>query len=229
MVQTIYEDGTYLASNPNWHAEDSPWKAKYVLQMMQRHHLKPSSIAEVGCGVGEILNQLSRTLPEASFVGFDISPAAIESARKRENSQLQFFCEDLGKSSRHFDVLLMMDVVEHVEDCWGFLRSIRDKAQYKIMHIPLDMALWLVFRNRVMDFRKEVGHIHYFSKDTALALLNESGYKVIDWFYTPGYEINFHKQIQHKAMGLVRKTAARIAPDATAMLLGGFPLMVLAE
>lgn len=229
MVQSIYENGAYLDTNPTWHTEDSPWKAKYVLKMMQKHNLRPSTVAEVGCGAGEILNQLSVSLPDASFFGFDISAAAIEFARQRENSRIQFFQQDLAESDRRFDVLLMMDVVEHVEDCWGFMRSIRDKARYKIMHIPLDMALWLVFRNRIMDFRKEVGHIHYFSKDTALALLNEAGYHVVDWFYTPGYEINFHKQIHNRAMGLVRKAAAKIAPDATATVLGGFPLMVLAE
>lgn len=34
--------------------------------------------------------------------------------------------------------------------------------------------------------RRSVGHIHYFTKETALALLEDTGYRVIDHGYTWG-------------------------------------------
>ena len=228
MGNTIYEDGTYLAAHPRWHIKDSPWKARQILTMLGRHDLRPVTVAEVGCGAGEILRQLSLKMPQTSFSGFDISPAAIEFARERENERVEFFQMDMAKINRRFDLLLMMDVVEHVEDCFGFMRSIRSKAHYKIFHIPLDMAGSLVVRNRTMHLRKSVGHIHYFSKDTALALLEETGYRIIDHFYTPQYEV-VPKDPMHQAMALVRRLAMRTAPDATALLFGGCPLLVLAE
>jgi SAM-dependent methyltransferase len=228
MTGSIYDDGSYLESNPGWHAEDSPWKAQQVLRMLQQHHIRPHTVAEIGCGAGEILRQLSLNLPAAAFSGFDISADAIRLARTRESDRVRFFNMDFRAHPDTFDVLLVMDVVEHVEDCFGFLRSIREKAEYKIIHIPLDMSVSLLVRNRLMDVRKSVGHIHYFSKHTALALLEDTGYQILDYFYTPAYQIA-PKDPVHRVMGAVRSLTMKVASDLTAMMLGGCPLLVLAK
>ena len=228
MSQSIYEDGSYLQANPGWHVEDSPWKAQQVLRMLRQHSINPQAVAEIGCGAGEILRQLSLHLPEATFSGFDISADAIRLARTRENDRVRFFNMDFRSSPDHFDVLLVMDVVEHVEDCFGFLRSIREKAEYKIIHIPLDMSVSLLLRNRLMDVRKSVGHIHYFSKPTAIALLEDTGYKVLDCFYTPAYQIA-PKDPVHRAMSALRSLSMKMASNLTSTMLGGCPLLVLAK
>jgi SAM-dependent methyltransferase len=228
MSGSIYSDGSYLKSNPGWHVEDSPWKAQQVLRMLQQHDIHPRTVAEVGCGAGEILRQLSLKLPAATFSGFDISKDAIALARTRESERVQFFNMDLRANPGNFDVLLVMDVVEHIEDCFGFLRSIRGKAEYKIIHIPLDMSVSLLVRNRLMDVRKSVGHIHYFSKHTALALLEDTGYQILDWFYTPAYQIA-PKDPVHRVMAAFRSLTMRVASDITSMMLGGCPLLILAR
>jgi hypothetical protein len=228
MSGSIYSDGSYLKSNPGWHVEDSPWKAQQVLRMLQRHDIHPGTVAEIGCGAGEILRQLSLNLTGAAFSGFDISADAITLARARESDRIRFFNIDLCASPDHFDVLLVMDVVEHVEDCFGLLRSIREKAEYKIIHIPLDMSVSLLVRNRLMDVRKSVGHIHYFSKHTALALLEDTGYEVLDYFYTPAYQIA-PKDPVHLVMAAVRSLTMKVAADLTSVMLGGCPLLVLAK
>jgi SAM-dependent methyltransferase len=228
MPESIYLESQYLALNPTWHVEDSPWKARQVLGMLAKHSIQPRSVVEVGCGAGEILRQLSLNLPEASFSGFDISKDAIALAHARGTERVRFFHADIRGDAHQFDLLLMMDVIEHIEDCFGFLRAVREKAEYKIMHIPLDMSVSQLIRNRIMDVRRSVGHIHYFSKDTALALLQETGYQILDWFYTPAYEIA-HKDAAHRAMARVRSFSMRFSPNFTAQMLGGCPLLVLAK
>jgi SAM-dependent methyltransferase len=225
---SIYLDSTYLAANPTWHVEDSAWKARQILRMLARHKIQPSRVAEVGCGAGEILRQLSLELPDALFTGFDVSPHAIERAKTREGDRLHFIHLDVRESDQEFDLLLVMDVIEHVEDCFGFLRGIREKARYKILHIPLDLSVSTLVRNRLVPTRKSVGHIHYFTKDTALALLEDTGYQVKDWFYTPGYELA-PKDILHRGMALIRSALTPVAADFAATVLGGCPLLVLAE
>ena len=66
------------------------------------------------------------------------------------------------------------------------------------------------------------------SKDTALALLDETGYRVLDFFCTPQYE-RAPKDPSHQTMALIRRFATQFAPDATTKLFGGCPLLVLAE
>jgi 2-polyprenyl-3-methyl-5-hydroxy-6-metoxy-1,4-benzoquinol methylase len=59
-ASSIYSDGAYLEKNPLWHVDESPFKAKYILQMLRRNNLQPKSICEVGCGAGEVLNLLQQ-------------------------------------------------------------------------------------------------------------------------------------------------------------------------
>jgi ubiquinone/menaquinone biosynthesis C-methylase UbiE len=75
MSGIIYNDGTYLESNPQWHAEDSPWKAAKILDILGKNNVTPTSVCEVGCGVGEILISMYDKMPSTvSFFGYDISP-----------------------------------------------------------------------------------------------------------------------------------------------------------
>ncbi len=85
-----------------------------------------------------------------------------------------------------FDLVLLMDVIEHVEDCFGFLRSVRQRTKYVVAHIPLDLSVLSLMIDTPMANRRSAGHLHYFTKSTALALLTDTGYTVLDSFYPTG-------------------------------------------
>lgn len=36
----IYEDGTYLANNATWHAEDSRWKATQIEKLLRKNDVQ---------------------------------------------------------------------------------------------------------------------------------------------------------------------------------------------
>ena len=56
--KNMYADGEYLERNPLWHADESPFKVKQILRMLQKDSLHPQTICEVGCGAGEVLKLL---------------------------------------------------------------------------------------------------------------------------------------------------------------------------
>jgi len=229
--ESMYRTGAYLERNPTYHVEDSAWKADQILRMLEKHDLRPRSICEVGCGAGEILKQLQSRLTAATqFVGYEISPQAYALCRERENERLRFFCEDLlATETVAFDLLLCLDVFEHVEDYLGFLRGLRDKAEHKIFHIPLDLSVQWVWRNRpIMREREQAGHLHYFTKETALATLQDAGYEVIDWFYTPGAIAN-PRSVKAKLASLPRRLLSVVNQDLVVRILGGYSLLVLAK
>jgi len=60
--RTLYLDGEYIAKNPEWHVEESPWKARQILRMLRKNHLAPKTVCDVGCGAGEVLRQLHEHL-----------------------------------------------------------------------------------------------------------------------------------------------------------------------
>jgi hypothetical protein len=227
----IYQSGIYLDENPGWHEEDSPWKAKQILGMLDRHELPISTICEVGCGAGEILKQLQNKLDgDHNFYGYDISPQAYELCSKKSNDKLIYYLKDFTKEDCYYNLLLIMDVVEHIEDYFNFLRSIRIRGQYKIFQFPLDMnALNIIVHRLISTMRNKYGHIHYFTKEIALEILKDTGYEVIDYFYTRSFDLDSPKTLTASVYRATQKGLFAINKDLAARLIGGPSLLVLAK
>jgi SAM-dependent methyltransferase len=180
-----YQSGAYLLNNPSWDEEGSEWKASQVLKMMERNHLRPKSIVEVGCGAGGVLASLSEVLPDITFTGFDIAPDAGQFWEKHASRKVNFSVGDfLQETTDHFDVLLLLDVFEHVPDPLDFLSALNGRADHFIFHIPLDLSAISVARESpLLNVRRKIGHIHYYTKGLAMSLLDECGFQVISWSY----------------------------------------------
>lgn len=229
-VDSRYIEGEYSDTNPTFHVEDSPWKAEQISAMIEKHRLSPRTVAEIGCGAGEILNQLQMKLPDVEqFVGYEISPQAYALAMERAGKRLKFYNRDLFEvPAAHFDLLLCIDVFEHVPDYLGFLNQLHNHAAHFIFHIPLEMNVQMVLRSQPhLYVREKVGHLHHFSRDTALATLRDSGFTVQDRYYTPS-GLALPKSLKAKLGRLPRKLLSSISEEATARLLGGYSLLVYA-
>jgi SAM-dependent methyltransferase len=227
-----YATGAYLQVNSTWHVEDSAWKARQVISMLKRHQLEPSRICDVGCGAGEVLSQLQNRLDSATtLVGYERSPQAYALARARETDRLRFFLGNpAADQAEMFDLLLVLDVIEHVEDPFGFLRALKRHADLAIFHIPLDMTAQAIARNLLIrTCREPFGHLHYFQKETALATLADAGYEVLDWIYTPSSFAHFPEDPRARLIQNARRRLFSLSPDLTQRLLGGWSLLVLAR
>jgi hypothetical protein len=231
-AQDFYESGDYLEHNQSWHTEDSPWKAGNILKMIRKNNISPKSVCEVGCGAGEILRQMSREMPsDTEFYGYEISPQAFEMSKSRENEHTHFFLKDLlaEDPSVQFDMVMAIDVFEHVEDDFGFVRKLKERATHKIYHIPLDISVNGILQDKFMHGRKTVGHIHYYTKETALALLRDTGHEIVDHFYTADSLELPRKTFKSKVAKVPRKLMFDARPDLCVKLFGGFSLLVLAR
>lgn len=230
---TIYTSGKYLEVTQTWHAEDSPWKAAQINKIIRDNHIHPSKITEIGCGIGAVLEELSKKdcFGKTRFEGYDISPQAIQLAKRRENSRVHFFCEDLLSESNadHSDVLLVIDVYEHVRDYMGFLDRCRVKANYKIYHIPLDLHVSSVLRNAFLNNRYTLGHLHYFTADSAIATLRDTGHEIVDYFYTSAATSLFrqHPSLKKAVANVPRWFFSKLSLPFTARVFGGYSLLVL--
>jgi len=233
MKPGIYTNGEYLSRNPTWDEEDSPWKAEQISRMISRNDLRHHSICEVGCGAGAILQQLSQILPEdVVFDGYEISPQAYEIAVRKQEERLRFHLSDLmSDEGDTYDILLVIDVFEHVPDYIGFIQACGRKAKYKIYHIPLDVHVSSVFRASLTDARDSVGHLHYFTAETALAILKDSGQNILDVCYTDGGIAlqKMHPSTKRMVANIPRRILSRFSVPLTARLLGGYSLLVLTE
>ncbi len=228
----VYRDGSYLKYNPSWHIEESPFKVKQILRMINRQHMEPKSVCDVGCGAGLVLSELQPHLPsDCACWGYDVSPDALSMCANRENEKLRFCLLDIRRDEcdTYFDLLLMLDVFEHVEDYIGLVRAVRSKARQKLFHIPLDLSVQAVLRKNGLLLRRDHhAHLHYFTKETALRTLTDVGYTIVDWFYTPRC-IELGDLFVQKIARVPRTLCFAGLPDLTVRVLGGYSLMVLAE
>ena len=165
-MASIYTDGSYLRNNPHWHAEDSAWKAEHIARILERNGMAPAMVCEIGCGAGDILTHLSKRLsPGARLVGYEVSPDAYAICSRKTGGNLQFRLGNPLEEPEHFGLVMAIDVFEHVEDYFDFLRKLRGKGTHKLFHIPLELSVWMVARGRpLLHQRRSVGHIHHFSK-----------------------------------------------------------------
>lgn len=246
MLTDRYLEGDYLRQAPTWHAEDAPWKASHVLRMLTKHGIAARSVCEVGCGSGEILAELqSKMDADITFTGFDISPQAISICRPKENAKLHFHERDFLQTDREpetFDVLLVLDVFEHVPDYLGFLGALKSRARWIVFHIPLEVTVESVLRKSkyMMHMRETYGHLHFFTKETALAALEDTGYKVADTAFTSEFGFRGLAQkpeglkailfLPFRSLWILMGMAVfRLAPAFAARLMKGNNLLVLAE
>ena len=233
MIENMYTTDEYLEKNPTWHVEDSPWKARQILRIMARNRLMPRTICEVGCGAGEILRQLQEKMEQpCTLWGYEISPQAFALCQRRENESLHFKLADfLQEKDVFFDLILLIDVIEHLEDYCSFLREIKPRSQYKILHIPLEFTLSAVVRGSLINERRIFGHLHHFSQDIALQMLKDLDYQVLDYFYTPWIlELPAKvttSEIKRQLLLLPRKLSFALRKDLAVRLFGGWSLLVL--
>ncbi len=229
---SIYQSGEYLEKNPSWHAADSAWKAGQILKMIRKQNLHPVTVCEVGCGAGGILYHLHAELTETNFFGYEVSPQAFEICLAKSKERLQFALGDLLETDKRFDLLLCIDVFEHVPDYLSFLEKLRGHAERFIFHIPLDLSMLTILRpSRLMQTRNGVGHIHMFTAEMALAVLKDTGYQVTDSFFTAGgleLEKN-QRRLRTVLANLPRRALGKISPRLAARILGGYSLLVLAN
>jgi cyclopropane fatty-acyl-phospholipid synthase-like methyltransferase len=229
--ETRYVDGTYLREHTDWHEGDASWKAEQVRSMITRHHLSPSTVCDVGCGTGGVLASLAQHLPASTrLVGYEPSAAALSLASPVRSRRIEFRNADARSCSDNFDLVLMLDVFEHIEDYLGFLRILRSSGSQFIFHIPLDLSVQTVLRmSPILRARSATGHLHYFSAETALATLQDCGYRVLDLRFTRGSIELSRSEMRTRLASLPRKLAFAVHPPFAARILGGFSLLVLAE
>ena len=229
-VADIYKDGSYAAKNPSCGEENAAWKAGQVLRMLEKAGLKPQTVCEIGCGSGGILEFMHGVMPQGtSFTGIEPMPEAFAVCSAKSRERLAFRNCTAAGVPEVFDLVLLLDVFEHVEDYMGFLRSLARLGRQFIFHIPLDMTAQMVLRDEpIMRVRRQVGHLHYFSKNTALAALRDTGYEVQDWFYSDTLG-SAYAPLRTRLLKLPRRLLMKIAPDFAVRLLGGNPLTVLAR
>jgi len=88
---------------------------KKILKLIKSRNFE--SLLDVGCGDGKMIFELAKFLPDKKFTGVDLSERAILFARAfNYENKAEFYCGDVSVVSGGFDIITMIEVLEHVPE-----------------------------------------------------------------------------------------------------------------
>jgi SAM-dependent methyltransferase len=149
----------------------------------------PLSVIDYGCCTGGNTAALAK---DFSCTGVDASPTALEFAAEKYPDVSFLLAKDpsdISTTLSQADVILLADVIEHIEDDVGFLESMRNlvKCDTSIMiTVPADPRLWSLHDD-------SHGHFRRYTRETLIQLLENCQ-----------LEVQFCSYFNTRLYGLVR-------------------------
>lgn len=164
------------------HGLRHPWelaRLKFVSRILRRVAQPGSSVLDVGCGDGFVLDSVSREFGFTRAVGVDVNLA--EDGREDATaSPLEFRTGLPSPANADFDLLLLLDVLEHVEHPVAFLtdlvrEQLRDGA-WALVTVPAFGALF-------SELDVELKHFRRYRRSLLVNQAQQSGLQIVDSGY----------------------------------------------
>ena len=179
-----YQAGIDLEAD--WLERTAVEKANSIQQLLNRSHLKPKAMMELGCGTGAVIRECQRRNLGVSYTAVDYSHEAI-AYLERISEGIRTIAADITAPdfalADRFDVIILSHVLEHLEDPSGFLDSTIRRLEFShlLIEVPLEDLLMSRIKNRFRDRRiNAAGHIQFFTSRTFRELVESHGLRVID-------------------------------------------------
>jgi len=138
-------------------------------------------VLEIGCGTGNFTGLIARHARSVVAVDLDAEFIATAQQRWKDDRRISFRCCDATGEGweSEFDTIVLLDVLEHVEDDVGFLRSLRRALRPEgTLVVKVPSGDWLY---GTMD--RAIGHYRRYSKKTLRAALGSAGLHDSGCFY----------------------------------------------
>jgi 2-polyprenyl-3-methyl-5-hydroxy-6-metoxy-1,4-benzoquinol methylase len=107
--------------------EDSIYIKVWASVMRLINNLKPLRVIDIGCGPGQFAEYFLDMYNRGAYIGIDTSHTAIDLARAKNGSGV-FYCCALNQLEEELieqaDCFIALEVLEHVKDDLGLIRSI---------------------------------------------------------------------------------------------------------
>ena len=234
-----YISGDYTKKNHSYHIEDSEFKWKNFLNILKKSNFNfdaINSITDIGCGVGQIIIEAKKSNlfnSKCIFEGYDLNPDAIQLAKKNYE-QISFNNEDfINLNTTKKDLIIVADVFEHIQDPYNFLSKLKEKGDFFLFNIPLEISLFSMIRtkNIFKESYSNVGHLHFYTKRTSLLLLKSIGIDVINYNLVNNRFQDFKnkKNLRSLPINILQYLLGLFSKNLACSIFGGYSLVVLAN
>lgn len=138
----------------------------------------PQTIIDIGCGDAFVLQSLAQYLPETAFTGID---TALTDEMICRINQRAVNCKNISlyrkmpeRKEQNIDMILLLDVLEHIENEEDFLRSL-----HNVMHSGSKIIITVpAFQKLFTDHDRFLKHFRRYNRKSLLNVLENSGFQV---------------------------------------------------
>lgn len=196
---------------------DGPdWRFERIERHTAHLRRRPLTLLDVGCGRGEFVARALRRGYEA--IGVDRAPDRVDLGRRVPGLAERLVDGDALRlvetfSGRTFDVITLWDVVEHVTDPLGLMRSVRAlchaESRVFVYTMSTDSRTYRVFGKRWYYVHPAI-HLYYFSDATLADLLARAGLALEAKETDDSHPPTVWRLAKATARGLLHRLAFRI-------------------
>lgn len=158
-------------------------------RLMGYHHFFVDNISagdyviDIGCGIGA--NTFSLAKKAKKVIGIDISKTSLDYAKKHYSAQnIDYIYGDITKELiGKFDVAVLSNVLEHIEDRVEFLESVKKISPKILIRVPMANRDWLVLYKKELNSEWRLDKTHYteYTLGQLKIELGEAGLSIKDY------------------------------------------------
>lgn len=172
------------SSNQRKHESRNPIQRALIHRFHQQaismvRRANPASILEVGCGEGYVLEAMIQAGIGAELHAVELSERAVTLARERIGTRAlieQLDARDLAASSRRFDMVMILEVLEHIPEPQTML-GILERLTYRwllasVPREPYFCALNLLRGKNLARLGNDPEHVNLWRQDQFKRFIN---------------------------------------------------------
>jgi SAM-dependent methyltransferase len=251
-VGRLYSSDAYISKNPTLHEEDSQWKVEKILPLVDTFCTlagkKEIDVLDVGGGAGIVLRDVSAYIEKTHGIkvrkhALDMSPGMLKIQAKNNPGLSLALNEDITKTSmgtKCMDLILMIDVIEHIPDQKKALSEIARISRFAIFKVPLEdnltagaMNLATLGRQR-RHWIETIGHCNTYTfgrmkkaleKNTGEIMMS-SFTNVFQYYSSSEFYIR-RRRIRDRVVNTLGRTLFSISPRLCSLVFSDFSMFLV--
>ncbi|MGZ4056624.1 MAG: class I SAM-dependent methyltransferase [Bacteroidia bacterium] len=179
------------------------------------------NVLDIGCGTGATGTAIRQNFKIQHYSGIELMSAAAKMAKDRLDYVVSDNVETMINEKRFhefdkkkYDLILILDVIEHLYDPWGLLNFLRDWLTPDgviVLSIPNAGNLYVVNKLVRDKFLYDEGglldktHIRFFTLKTIQHMVETTKYKILDTYFKRGSMDSKSKILNALTLGSLKK------------------------
>lgn len=180
-----YEDD--LRWEADWLRAGSGMKVDAAQRLLARNGIHPTALAELGCGVGAVIEECRRRGLAGSYIAIDASTEAITYLKNRDpaiDARVADITDAGFRLPAGVDVVVVSHVLEHLEEPQKCLHNLllSRAVDYAVLEVPLECLPLGRLKAGLLGSRRDTsaGHVQCYTGATFRSMVRACGLLILD-------------------------------------------------